>query len=227
MLRALGAKLLDSDGSPIGEGGGALSDLVHLELSLDPRVRSCNIIAAADVTNPLLGPSGAAAVFAPQKGADPQSVEVLEAGLTKFAVVVAAQAGVDLTGIAGGGAAGGLGAAICGVLGGTVQSGAALVFELIGLDEALDDCDLVLTGEGSFDEQSLDGKGPFAVVAAANACGIPAMVIAGRSTLEAPDSRIPGVVAVESLAAIYADPFSGTSEKVRTLAEAAIRAYKR
>lgn len=218
MLRALGAELLTEDGRHLQPGGGNLTDLHQINLDLDPRVFGCRFVAAHDVTSPLLGPSGAAAVFGPQKGADERAVHKLGAGLTHLADVLLRQHGLDIAAVPGGGAAGGLGGALGGVLRADMRSGAAVVFALTGLDEELRKSDLVLTGEGSFDEQSLDGKGPYAVLQTAQSAGVPAVVIAGRATLRSPHPRIPGDTVIEALADNFADPFVDTTGKIEELA---------
>ncbi|PJI94187.1 glycerate kinase [Luteimicrobium subarcticum] len=170
VLRALGARLLDASGREVGDGGGALSDVAALDLDgLDPRARQVRWRLAVDVTNPLVGPRGAAAVFAPQKGARPSDVAFLDAALGRWAGVLAATTGTDVRDVPGAGAAGGVAGALHAVLGAELAPGARLVAEAAGLPRLLDGADLVLTGEGSFDSQSLGGKvvGTVAELAAA------------------------------------------------------------
>jgi glycerate 2-kinase len=156
------------------------------------------LIGATDVDNPLIGPRGASRVFGPQKGADPAAVEDLEAALTRVASVL--PEGVAET--PGAGAAGGLGAAIL-ALGGRLTSGIRLVRDAIGLDEELRRADLVITGEGSFDEQSLHGKVIDGVAGAGAALGVPVVVIAGRVTAEPAAWRAAGVTRTVSLSAEF------------------------
>jgi glycerate kinase len=184
MLTALGARLLDVDGIPIPPGGAGLSRLARIETAqLHPAVASTEIVAASDVDNPLLGPRGASAVFGPQKGADPEQVRELEAGLTRFAEVVGAQTGRCEQTRAGAGAAGGTGFALLALLGARLRPGSEILFDVVEFAAALSGAGLVVTGEGSLDEQTLGGKGPAAVARAARAEGISAVAVAGRSLL--------------------------------------------
>ena len=155
MLAALGAVPVDADGAPLPDGGAALARCARLDGP--PDLGGVRLVAAADVDNPLLGPHGAAAVFGPQKGADDAAVAELDAALARFADVLAEATGRDVRDEPASGAAGGLGAALL-ALGAERVSGAGLVRELVGLDVELDRAGLVLTGEGSFDWQSLRGK---------------------------------------------------------------------
>jgi glycerate kinase len=180
-LAALGARALDGSGAALPDGGLALARCAGL--SEPPRLPvGIALVAAADVDNPLLGQHGAAEVFGPQKGADNAEVTELDAALGRYAKVLAEATGWDahrLGAAPGGGAAGGLGAALL-ALGAERVSGAGLVRELSGLDAALDSADLVLTGEGSFDWQSLRGKLVTTVAEAASARGLPCLVLAGQ-----------------------------------------------
>lgn len=207
MLAALGARLLDAGGVDLPDGGAALARLAHLDLSgLDPRLAHTYIALAADVDSPLLGPTGAAAVFAPQKGATPAEVDLLEAALTHWADVVESHPDVpistnrSLQGQEGGvprvtdwsmggrmpgaGAAGGIGFALMAVLGAHRRSGIDVVLDLVGLDAALSRADLVITGEGSLDAQTLTGKAVRGVATRATAHGIPVVAVCGRRILD-------------------------------------------
>jgi len=180
-LAVLGARPLDADGAALVDGGSALARCASLAAAptLPDGVR---LVLAADVDNPLLGRHGAAQVFGPQKGADPATVTELDAALRRYVSVLAARTGWDadeLATLPGAGAAGGLGAALL-ACGAERVSGARLVRELSGLDGALDAADLVLTGEGSFDWQSLRGKLVTAVAEAAAERGLPCLVLAGQ-----------------------------------------------
>ncbi|MFC7595024.1 glycerate kinase [Terrabacter sp. GCM10028922] len=185
LLRALGARTLDADGREVAEGGAALARVTTLDLSgLHRRVRQVELVVACDVDNPLTGPHGAAAVYGPQKGADPVDVVRLDAALGHWADVVASATGADLRDVPGAGAAGGVGFALTAVLGAAARPGAELVFELTGLLDLLTGADLVITGEGSLDEQTLRGKAPAAVAAAARAAGVPVVAVAGRCLVD-------------------------------------------
>lgn len=194
-LRALGLKLLDANGNLVPLGGGSLVDVVSLDTEgLDPRLADVKVRMAVDVDNPLHGPNGAAHVFGPQKGADAQAVELLDAGLRNLAEVVQASMGIDID-IPGAGAAGGFPSMFVACANATVERGFDLVAGLIDLEAHLDDADLVITGEGSLDVQSLSGKGPLGVADAAHERGIPVVVVAGRITVTAEQLAEHGVVA--------------------------------
>ena len=183
MVQALGARLLDRDGHPIGRGGGALADLASLDLAGLPGLAGAQVLLASDVDNPLLGPRGAAAVFGPQKGALPPLVKQLEAGLTRWADRVEKATGSDRRAEPGSGAAGGTGFAALALLGATSRPGIELVLDLVGFDTAVAGADLVVTGEGSLDEQSLAGKAPVGVARAAARAGVTVVAVAGRNLL--------------------------------------------
>jgi glycerate kinase len=193
LAAALGARLLDRDGSPISPGGAGLAALAAVDVTgLDRRVVDTEILVACDVDNPLLGPDGAAAVFAPQKGAGPAEVDLLETALTRYAAVLRSDLGVDVAAPAGGGAAGGLAAGIVAFLGGRIVSGSDLLLDLVHLDEALAEAALVVTGEGSLDAQSLRGKAPHAVAVRAARAGVPVVALAGRVALSPDEVRDAG-----------------------------------
>lgn len=180
MAQALGARFLDERGESVGLGGGALQRLVKIDLSdLDPRLHDCRIEVAYDVDNPLLGERGAAAVFGPQKGACIEMVAVLERGLQNYARVMLAATGQDVAPMVGGGAAGGMGAAARVFLNATLKSGIDIVLEAVHLEEALRDADLVITGEGRIDSQTIGGKAPIGVARIAKKYAIPVIGIAG------------------------------------------------
>jgi glycerate 2-kinase len=215
LLQALGARVLDSRGGPVGRGGGALHDVAALDLAgLHPALSSAEVTLAADVDNPLTGPDGAAEVYGPQKGASPAEVAALDAGLRRWAAVVAAAVGRDWSHAPGSGAAGGVGFAARAVLGAGSRPGIGLVLELAGFAAALDGADLVITGEGSLDAQSLAGKAPVGVARAAARHGIPVIAVAGRSTLTQAELATAGITAVYPLSDLEPDP-------ERSLAEAA------
>jgi glycerate kinase len=185
MLQALGLRLMDASGAEVGPGGAALAQVAQVDVSgLDGRVAATEFVLAGDVDNPLLGTEGAAAVFAPQKGARTADVALLEAALTRWAAMLESQPGVRPASTEpGAGAAGGVGFAALAALGARREPGAEVVQRLTGLAAAIDDADLVVTGEGSLDEQSLAGKAPIGVERAASAAGVPAVAVCGRTTL--------------------------------------------
>lgn len=184
MAQALGARLLSSAGEELPPGGAALADLDRIDVGgLDARLAGVQVVVATDVDNPLVGPTGAAVVYGPQKGAGPEDVERLSAGLERWAEVVERDLGVPVAEAPGAGAAGGLGAGAIAFLGARQESGIAAVLEIVGFHEAVEGADLVLTGEGSLDEQSLFGKAPVGVAAAAGRAGIPVTALVGRLAL--------------------------------------------
>lgn len=192
LIQALGARLLDAAGEELGPGGGSLGRLARIDLAgLHPGLAGAQVTVACDVDNPLTGPPGAAAVYGPQKGADEQQVRELDAALAHLADVVARHTGQDLRDIPGAGAAGGVGYAALALLGAELRPGAEVVLELTGFHDALLGVDLVVTGEGSLDEQTLHGKAPVAVAAAAREVGVPVVAVAGRLRLS--DEQLAGV----------------------------------
>ncbi|WP_420111344.1 glycerate kinase [Pseudactinotalea sp.] len=187
LIAALGGRLLDCGGADLAHGGDALRRLARVDLTgLDRRLGPVEVVLAADVENPLLGATGAAAVYSAQKGAGAHTVADLEAGLNRW-VEALAEAGVEGARSAawqpGAGAAGGVGYAAQLLLGAHRRRGIEMVLELTGFGAALEGSVLVVTGEGSLDEQSLFGKTPVGVAAAARAAGVPTIAVAGRTTL--------------------------------------------
>lgn len=179
MAQALGARLLDADGAELGRGGAELSRLARIDLSgVDPRWRDVPIEVACNATNVLTGERGVARVFGPQKGATPEAVEHLAGALEHYARLVAEQHGVDVTG-PGSGASGGLGAGLQLVLGAHLRPRYEVVMRYVDLDGLLDDADLVLTAEGSLDDQTPHGKVPCEVARRAKERGLPVIALAG------------------------------------------------
>ena len=180
LLAALGVRFLDREGQELPLGGAALARLSQIDLTgLDTRLAQVEVMVAADVDNPLCGPRGASAVFGPQKGASPEQVAQLDEALGHYADVMAATLGEDLRDFPGVGAAGGLGFAARAVLRAGFWPGVELVAELSGLVEAMQGADLVITGEGRLDGQSLHGKTPVGVARLARTAGVPVIALAG------------------------------------------------
>ena len=180
LLAALGVRFLDREGQELPLGGAALARLSQIDLTgLDTRLAQVEVMVAADVDNPLCGPRGASAVFGPQKGASPEQVAQLDEALGHYADVMAATLGEDLRDFPGVGAAGGLGFAARAVLRAGFRPGVELVAELSGLVEAMQGADLVITGEGRLDGQSLHGKTPVGVARLARTAGVPVIALAG------------------------------------------------
>jgi glycerate kinase len=181
MATALGAKLLDKFGKPIGLGGEGLRNLFRIDCSqLDSRIKRTKFIVAADVDNPLLGKRGAARVYAAQKGATPKMVGELEKYLTNFARVIEKDLEIEVANLPGAGAAGGLGAGLVAFLNARIKQGVDIVIKAWGLREKMKNADLLFTGEGSIDRQTLYGKVPFGVAKIAKKYGVPVIAIAGN-----------------------------------------------
>ena len=205
-LRALGLKPLDAAGNVVPLGGGFLADVAALDASgLDPRLSAVNFRIAVDVRNPLFGSTGAAAVFGPQKGADEDAVEKLDAGLRNWASILREATGRDVN-VPGAGAAGGFPASFLAFTQATLEGGFSLVAGLTGLADHLQGADLVITGEGSVDSQSLTGKAPIALAQAARERGIPVVVVAGRILVTPEELAEHGVVAAAQLLDIAPSP---------------------
>ena len=207
LVSALGAGLFDADGQEIADGGAALDGIARLDLSgLHPALAGAEIVVACDVDNPLTGPNGAAAVYGPQKGASPDDIARLDGALDRWADAVAVATGTDFRDNPGSGAAGGVGFAAIALLGAKLRPGIDLVLDLVGFHRQLAGAGLVVTGEGSLDEQTLSGKAPAGVAAGAVAAGIPVVAVCGRSLLTVEQWRAAGISAVYSLSDIEPDP---------------------
>ena len=179
-LTALGAQLLTSNGAAIKRGGAGLIDLATIDLSnLDSRIATTIFILASDVTNPLLGENGASNIFAPQKGASPTDVSLLEKSLAHFSQI----SGSIHANSPGAGAAGGMGFLAFSYLDAEQRSGIEMVLDLVNFEQSLVGADLVITGEGKFDSQSLGGKAPMGVLAAATARHIPTVMVCGQADI--------------------------------------------
>jgi glycerate kinase len=198
MATALGARFIDMAGVPLQPGAAPLANLARIDWQRPAFLEGVEILVATDVTNPLLGPNGAAAVYAPQKGATAEQVDVLEAALYRYASVVRRALGVDIAAMPGAGAAGGLAGGIAAFLGARIESGFELVAETTGLRDRIARADLIITGEGSFDSQSQQGKVTGRILELAAAASKRALVLAGRSDMTAPN--------VHTLASLEPDP---------------------
>ncbi|MFE2993400.1 glycerate kinase [Nocardia sp. NPDC059246] len=203
LLQALGLRILDADGNELPCGGAALARAVRVDRDdLHPGLADATVTLASDVDNPLLGADGAAAIYAPQKGADPGQVATLEAALKNWAAVL----GPEWADKPGAGAAGGTGFGALAALGARMRSGIELVLDLIDFRARLADADLVVTGEGSLDTQSLSGKAPIGVCRAALAAGVPVVAVAGRVLLAPEQVREAGFATAYALSALEPDP---------------------
>jgi glycerate kinase len=230
MLQALGVRLLDADGRELGPGGAELARLDRIDLSaLDPRVRDCEFHIACDVSNPLTGPNGASAIFGPQKGATPEMVAQLDAALAHYGRIVARDLGQDRADMPGAGAGGGIGLAMVVFLGGRLRPGIEIIAEAVGLDQAVRDADLVITGEGRIDGQSVSGKTPVGVARVAKRHGKPVIAIGGGLARDAAAVHAHGIDAV--FAAVCRpctidEALAGASENLRAAARNMAQALK-
>ncbi|MFD5322572.1 glycerate kinase [Streptomyces sp. NPDC127092] len=209
MLAALGARFLDADGEPVGPGGGALAGLASADLSdVDPRFADVDLVLASDVDNPLTGPKGCAAVYGPQKGATPEDVETLDAALAHYARILEKAIGpraAELAASPGAGGAGGIGYGAL-LIGASFRPGIELMLDVLGFAPALERATLVITGEGSLDEQTLHGKAPAGVAAAARAAGKDVVAVCGRLALAPEALGAAGIRRAYPLSALEPDP---------------------
>ncbi|MGN7165424.1 glycerate kinase family protein [Paenibacillus cellulositrophicus] len=203
MLSALGWSFRSSDGRRLLHGGAGLLEVSSIEPPAPgtlAALRACTFYGACDVRNPLYGPEGAAFVYSPQKGAQPAEVKMLDSGLRRFAKLVETTLGADIASFPGAGAAGGLGGAIAGFLGGRMHSGVGLLLEKSGVERRLKGADIVVTGEGRLDRQTSMGKAPLGLAELAGKWGIPVIALAGSVDREATVLNELGVSAFFSIA---------------------------
>lgn len=219
LVRALGARFLDAAGADLPPGGAALRDLERIDISGLLDLSAVEFVVASDVDNPLLGPHGAAAVYGPQKGATPDQVRVLEAALSRLAAIATRTHGLvgavehddrprpmGVAGAPGAGAAGGVGFAALAFLHADLQPGIEYLLDLLGFNDLVRGARLVITGEGSLDEQSLRGKAPVGVAQAAAKAGVPVVAVCGRRTLSDADLQAAGITAAYALTDLEPDP---------------------
>ena len=200
MAQALGVRLVDGAGEELGFGGAALADLAAIDMGgLDARIAECETLVACDVNNPLTGPTGASAIYGPQKGATPAMVSELDAALAHFARAVKRDIGADIADTPGSGAAGGLGGGLIAFAGGRLQAGVDIVLDAVGLDEALVGADLAVTGEGSMDHSTIYNKAPVGVAARAKRLGIPVVDISGSLGAGFRDAHAHGIDAATAI----------------------------
>ena len=227
MAQALGIRLLDGRDSELPFGGAAVARLAQIDIAgLDRRVRESQFLVACDVNNPLTGPEGASSVYGPQKGATPDMVTELDAALSHFAEIVTGQLGADVDRIPGAGAAGGLGAGLIAFLNAQLKTGVDIVLDVVGLDEHLEGADLVITGEGCLDRQTLYNKAPIGVAAMAKGRGIPVVAISGslgEGYIGVHDSGIDAVAAITSAPMTLEEASAGAYELAANATEQAVR----
>jgi glycerate kinase len=227
MVQALGVRLLDKNGNEIPRGGGGLEHLDHIDVSsLDPRIAETSTIVACDVDNPLVGPRGGPEVFGPQKGATPEMVKMLDRFLDKYADIIKRDVGVDVKNVPGAGAAGGLGAGLMAFLGAHLRSGIDIVIEASGLEKYLKDADIVITGEGKIDRQTIYGKTPIGVARTAKKYGVPVIAFAGNV---GDDSQVVYDNGIDALMSIISYPMTLDMAMERSqefLADSAERVFR-
>ena len=227
MAQALGVRLLNTEGRDLEAGGAALVRLHHIDITgLDPRVADSEFMVACDVSNPLTGPEGASAVYGPQKGATPAMVEQLDAALGRFAEVVLRDLSADVRDVPGTGAAGGLGGGIMAFLDGQLRPGVDIVLDTLHFDSELDGADLVITGEGGMDFQTVYNKAPIGVARLAKARGIAVIAISGslgKGYTDVHDYGIDAVSAITSAPMDMDEAISRCSELVADATEQALR----
>ena len=200
MARALGVRFLDAAGQEVAAGGGSLAEICQIDTTgLDPRLKNTEIVVACDVDNPLCGTRGASAVFGPQKGATPEMVQKMDAGLAKYASCARQATGRDVAEKAGAGAAGGLGAGLMFFTPAQLKPGVEIVLDAVGFSDIVRDADFVITGEGRTDFQTAFGKAPVGVAKVAKTHGAPVFCISGGLGEGADDVLAQGIDAVMSI----------------------------
>jgi glycerate 2-kinase len=227
MAQALGAMLLDAQGAEITRGGAALATLAHISTSgMDARLQKCTVEVACDVNNPLCGPTGASAVYGPQKGATPEMVEELDKALAHYAQIIEQDLGMSVAEIPGAGAAGGLGAGLIAFLHAKLRPGAQIVFEAVGLEARIQKADLVITAEGQIDAQTAYGKSVGAVAEIAKRYGLPVLAFAGSL---GENYQVAYKLGVDAVAALTTSPMTLTyaiENAARLMSDAAERACR-
>ncbi|HWQ74820.1 MAG TPA: glycerate kinase [Syntrophomonas sp.] len=228
MAQALGVKMLDVQGRDIGPGAAGLLELASIDLSaVDPRLSLTEISAACDVTNPLCGPQGASYVYGPQKGANAATVERMDRALARMAEVVKRDLGLDICELPGAGAAGGLGAGLKAFAGADLRPGLDLVLDILQFDALLSaGPDLIITGEGEINGQSLYGKVPVGVARRARKYGIPVLAIAGSIGADAEQVYVEGITALMSIAPGPITRQESMTRAAELVADAAERAMR-
>jgi len=204
MLQALGVKLLNREGKEIGFGGGELKKINRVDIScLDNCLSNTRVLVASDVNNPLCGPKGASRIYGPQKGATPEVIKELDESLAHFAELIKRDLNKDIKDIPGAGAAGGLGASLMAFLNAELRPGIEIIIEVVKLEQAIKDADLVITGEGKIDSQTIYGKAPIGVAKIAKKYNIPVIAVAA---IIGDDADIVHQYGISSLISVSAQP---------------------
>ncbi len=229
MAAALGVRFLDRQGRNLQFGGGFLHELSSINMEgIDPRVYHSEFKVACDVDNPLCGPNGASVVYGPQKGATPEMVERLDNNLAHFAKMVTVATGLEVKDIPGAGAAGGLGAGLMAFLGAKLLPGVQIVLETVKFNELIHDADLVITGEGKTDEQTLNGKTPAGIAKVAQKYGVPVICLSGGLSAGAEELYKHGFVGLFSIVEgpiSLAEAIDNTEALLERAAERIMRLY--
>ncbi|NMM94443.1 glycerate kinase [Bifidobacterium oedipodis] len=229
MAQALGVRLLNEQGNPISRGLLGLDELFRIDCSgIDSRITDVEIVALTDVCNPLVGAEGAVSVYGPQKGIERDQVMMLDGWMKRYASLITESTGRDVSGLPGAGAAGGLGAALVAFCGARITSGIDTLLDLIGLEQALDDVDLVITGEGRMDAQSVQGKAPIGVAKLAKRHGKPVIAVVGSRADDLGDVYAKGIDVVVSAVtqpATLDECLQRVRVSVPIAAETAVRAF--
>ncbi len=230
MAQALGIRLLDSEGNDLPHGGAALACLDRIDVSgLDKRAVESEFLVACDVSNPLTGPEGASAIYGPQKGATPEMVAQLDAALKHFAGIVQRDVGADVDQVPGAGAAGGLGGGMMAFLGGELRTGVDIVLETVDLESHLDGADLVITGEGQMDYQTMYAKAPIGVAGRARSRGVPVIAVSGslgEGYLHVHEHGIDAAAAITSAPMTLDEASNRAAELVASATDQALRFMK-
>jgi glycerate kinase len=215
MVQALGIKLLDQEGKEVGFGGGELKKIVKIDIScMDNRLFDIKVLVASDVNNPLCGPQGASRIYGPQKGATPEIIEELDKSLSYFAELIKRDLNKDIKDMPGAGAAGGLGASLMAFLNAELRPGIEIIIEAVKLEQAIKDADLVITGEGKIDSQTIYGKAPIGVAKIAKKYNVP--VVAVAAIIEE-DSRIFQSYGIDTLIQISEPPMRLSEIKAKKI----------
>jgi len=213
MVQALGGKLLDKGGEEIGFGGGELKKVFRINTKyLDKRLSETKVLIASDVSNPLCGPKGASRVYGPQKGATPEMIKKLDESLAYFAEIIKRDLNKDIKNIPGAGAAGGLGAGLIAFLDAELRPGIEIIIEIVKLERAIQDADLVITGEGKIDSQTIYGKAPIGVAKIAKKYNIPVIAVAA---IIGDDADIVHQYGIDTLLKISEPPMNLNESKVK------------
>jgi len=213
MVRALGVKLLDKEEKEIGFGGGELKKVFRIDTKcLDNRLSETKVLIASDVSNPLCGPKGASRIYGPQKGATPEVIKELDESLAYFAEIIKRDLNKDVKDIPGAGAAGGLGASLMAFLDAELRPGIEIIIEIVKLEQAIKDANLVITGEGKIDSQTIYGKAPIGVAKIAKKYNIPVIAVAA---IISDDAEIVHQYGINTLIKISEPPISLAAPKTK------------